>query len=171
MEFAKEWSKEAPCLIEAGECAREHDGVGHDVHRLGIKSQPSSWKPLGYSRGKTDGVYMAIKDDKENPRILVRVTRIKGGKALYSEIVDPFKEKCEALLESARNGLMNFYDRVSRHYADEGKDALLEAIGEIVRKASDYETATVRQVFMEIQGDEEATDLFWKALNDDARRG
>lgn len=170
MGFAKEWSKETPCLIEAGECVREYSNAAHDVSRLGIKAQPSSWKALGYSKSKIDGSYMAIKDDKENPRILVRVTRFKNGKALYSEIVDPFKEKCEALLESARNGLMCFYDKVSRYYADDGKDALLGAIREVARRATCYEGATVRQVFMEIQGDEEATDLFWEAVNDDARR-
>ena len=170
MEFAKEWSKETPCLIEAGECEREYRNVGHDVYRLGIKSKPSSWKTLGYAKSKTVGAYMAIKDDKENHRILIRVTHLKNGKALYDEIVDPFKEKCEALLQNARNGLMNFHDRVGRYYSDEGKEALQEAIREVCRKATDYEDATVRQVLEEIRGDEGATSLFWKALNDDASR-
>ncbi len=170
MEFAKEWSKETPFLIERGECVREYGNVGHDVRRLGIKAQPSSWEALGYSKSKLGGSCMAREGDKENPRILIRATRCKDGKALYSEVLDPFKERCEALLESAKNGLMCFYDKVSRHCSDEGKDTLLEAIREVTRKASDYEWATVRQVFSEIQGDEEAVDLFWEAVNDDARR-
>ncbi len=170
MEFAKEWSKETPCLIEAGECVRECNGISHNVRKLSIKAQPSSWKALGYSKSKIDGSYMAVKDDKENPRILVRVTRIKDGKALYSEVLDTFKEKCEALLESAKNGLMCFYDKVRRCCSDWDKDALLEAIREVVRRASDYELATIRQVFSEIQGDEEAVDLFWEVVNDDIRR-
>lgn len=170
MEFAKEWSKETPYLIERGQCVREYSNVGHDVHRLGIKAQPSSWEALGYAKSKASGSYMAREGDKEDKRTLVRVTHIKNGKALYSEVYDPFKERCEALLESAKNGLMSFYGKVSRYYVDDGKDALLEAIREVARKASDYEETTVREVFREIQGDGEATDLFWKAVNDDARR-
>lgn len=170
MEFAKEWSKETPYLIEVGECEREYENVGHDVYRLGIKAQPSSWKTLGYAKSKLVGSYMARKDDKEDKLTIVRATLFKGAKALYDEIADPFKEKCEALLQNARNGLMNFHDRVGRYYSDEGKKALQEAIREVCRKATDFEQATVRQVFEEIMGDEEATSLFWKALNDDARR-
>jgi hypothetical protein len=171
MEFAKEWSKNTAYLIEVGECEREDKYAGHDVSKLGIKTQPSNWKALGYARSKLEGSYMARKDDKDDSRILIRVTLFKDGKtALYSEVLDPFKERCEALLNNAKNGLMNFHDRIGRYYSDEGKEALQEAIREVCRKATDYEDATVRSVFQEIQGDGKALDLFWKALNDDASR-
>lgn len=171
MEFAKEWSKETPYLIERGKCIREYSNIGHDVHRLGIKAQPSSWEVMGYSRTKVDGSYMAREGDRDDKLTLVRATRFKNGKtALYSEVLDPFKERCEALLENAKRRLMGFYGKVERYYVDDGKEALLEAIREVVRKASDYKDATVRSVWREIQGDGEALELFWMALDDDAAR-
>jgi hypothetical protein len=170
MEFAKEWSKNTAYLIEVGECEREDKYAGHDVYRLGIKAQPSSWEALGYARSKLEGSYMARKGDKDDSHILIRVTLFKDRKALYSEVLDPFKERCEALLNNAKNGLMNFHDRIGRYYSDEGKEALQEAIREVCRKATDFEHATVRQVLWEIRGDDEAMNLFWKALNDDASR-
>ncbi len=170
MEFAKEWSERFPCLIEVGECERECKNAGHDVSRLGIKAQPSSWKALGYAKSELDGSYMAMANDVDNPTRLIRVTELRGGKAISIEIYDHFKARCEALLQNAKNGLMNFYGRVGRYYSDDGKEALQEAIREVCGKATDFERATVRQVLEEISGDEEATSLFWKALNDDASR-
>lgn len=170
MEFAKEWSKKFPCLIEVGECEREDKYAGHDVNKLEIKTQPSSWKPLGYARSELDGSFMAIGDDIDNPTRLIRVTELKNGKPISVEIYDHFKTRCEALLSNAKNGLMNFYGRVGRYYSDDGKEALQEAIREVCRKATDFEQATIRQVLWEIRGDDEAMNLFWKALNDDASR-
>ena len=170
MEFAKEWSKKNPCLIEVGECERECKYAGHDVRKLGIKAEPSSWKPLGYAKSELDGSRMAIGDDVDNPTRLIRVTELRDGKPVSVEIYDHFEMRCKALLQNARNGLMNFHDRVGRYYSDDGKEALQEAIREVCRKATDFEQATVRQVLEEIRGDEVATSLFWKALNDDASR-
>lgn len=171
MEFAKEWSKETPFLIEKGQCEREGKCACHDVRGLGIKSQPSSWEVMGYAKSKAVGSYMARKDDKDDKLTLIRATLFKDRKtALYSDVMDPFKERCEALLNNAKNGLMNFHDKVGRYYSDNGKEALQEAIREVCRKATDFERATVRQVLEEIRGDDEATSLFWKALNDDASR-
>lgn len=169
MEFAKEWSKKNPCLIEVGECERECKYAGHDVSRLGIKSKPSAWKALGYAKSELDGSRMAIGDDVDNSTRLIRVTEIKNGKPVSVEIYDHFETRCKALLQNARNGLMNFHDKVGRYYSDDGKEALQEAIREVCRKATDFEQATIRQVLWEIRGDDEAMNLFWKALNDDAR--
>lgn len=69
------------------------------------------------------------------------------------------------------DGFGNFYSKVDRYYTGDGKDALLEAIRETARLEQCGKGATIRDVLARIDGDEEATDLFWRAVNDDVMLG